>query len=327
VTRAGDVVAVLDLRDEHLDVGVVTASGATSTGASTGTTVGIPRVLTDLGALDLDDAVLAHVRSVLAGRGVAVTRADGDRLRSACSDAAAELVTAAAATVTWQADADVHEVRVVASEVDARLRPRAARAIAAAAQTVATDARGGVHRVLLVGRVATLPLLSELVAERFEAPLTVLAGGSQAVARGAALLAGALGPRAQTPSEPTRGPQASHGRRAHAQVTPRRPARAAAVVGTGVIALGAAALAVSGAALAAAGGSDDARVAAVSHGVASVLGDAPGLPDGSPGAATVLRRPTLPVGSPVLGPPAGPPPAVVAHPDGPATGEQQASAG
>jgi hypothetical protein len=322
VTRPGDVVAVLDLRDEHLEISVVSASGA---GAG-GTTVGVPRVLTDLGALDVDDAVLAHVRSVLDDGGIEVVRADAARLRAACARAATELVTSAATTVTWQADAGGHEVRVVASEVDARLRPRAARAVAAAAEAVAGDARTGVDRVLLVGRVAALPLLTELLAERFEAPLTVLAGDSHAVARGAAVLARAVEQRPAPTSGPVAGTRAARGRRAHVRDAPRRPARVAALLGTGVIALGVAALAVSGAALASPGAADDGRAGAVFPGTVSVLEDrhdADGM--GTSGAATVLGPPSLTTGS-VLGSLPGPASDVLAHPHT-ATGRQQASSG
>jgi hypothetical protein len=309
--RPGDVVAVLDLRDEHLEVGVVRAGGD----GAAGTTVGVPRSLTDLGALDLDDAVLAHVRAVLADEAIEVTRADGARLRAACAEAAAELATAPATTVTWPTDAGDHEVRVVASEVDARLRPRAARAVAAAAAAVSGDARAGVDRVLLVGRVAALPLLTELVAERFEAPLTVLAGDTHAVARGSAVLARTVQPSPDAPVEPTPQTRAARGRRAHVRQAPRRPARVAALLGTGVIALGVAALAVSGAALAS---PDDRPAGAVSPDTVSVLDDQHSSPVLGPSdAATVLGPPSPLSGPAPLAPASVPAAALLAHPASP----------
>jgi molecular chaperone DnaK len=324
VTRAGDVVAVLDLRDEHVAVAVVSAGGDGGTGA----TVGVPRALTDLGALDLDDAVLAHARTVLADHAVEIIHADGARLREACAQAATELVTAAATTVTWQTGSGGHEVRVVASEVDARLRPRAARAIGAAADAVARDASAGVDRVLLVGRVAAMPLLTELVGERFEAPLTVLAGDSGAVARGAARLALTLPARTAAPGEPAAEPRAARGRRAHVQHAPRHPARVAAMLGTGVIALGVAALAVSGAALASASGPEDQSAGALPPAAVSVVDTPDGLPEiGSSGTATVLEPPSVLSGPVALGPYPERASDALAHAPAPLTGEPQASAG
>ncbi|GAA2726006.1 hypothetical protein [Cellulomonas aerilata] len=248
--RPNDVVAVLDVRDDRTDVSVVEVGRDDETA----TVVGVPRALTGLGALDVEDAVVAHVRAVLGDATSAISRADAAGLRAVCAVAGAELATTPATTVTWAGGDARHEVRIVASELDDRLRGRAVRTAATAADVVAGHARTGVDRVLLLGRVATMPLLAEVVAERFEAPLTVLGGETSAVARGAALLAGSLATSSDAPTEPGAGAwPVARGRRAHLRPAPRRPARFATLLGSGAVVLALAALAASGAALASPG--------------------------------------------------------------------------
>jgi hypothetical protein len=200
--------------------------------------------------------------------------------------------------------------------------------VAAAAEAVADAARSGVDHVLLLGRLAAMPLLTELVAERFEAPLTVLAGDGDAVASGAARLARTVHDRPTGTPGPTPPARAERGRRAHARHSRRNPTRVAALLGTGVIALGMAALAVSGAALASPGDAEERPAPTVSpdpvH--AHVLQEPHGLSGVGPSGAAVLGRPSLATGPASLPPAAGEASDVLAHPAAPLTGGQ-ASAG
>ena len=252
VPAAADaLVAVLDVREERLTVGVVRV-GRRTTGRAT--PVGAPRAVDDLGTGDVADAVLAHVREVVGGDvgrdpGTWLGREAAQRLRADCAAAAEELVIGTAVTVPCPVPDGTREVRVVAADLEERLRPRAARAVAAAAAAVASAVPGGVDAVLLTGRLAAMPLLTELVAGRFEAPISVLPLSDAAVACGAAVAAGSItrtapgrpsGRHADDPA-PERRPRRARARRPR----DRRPLRAVAVAGTAVLALGILAFAVT----------------------------------------------------------------------------------
>ncbi len=340
VAPAG-LVAVLDVRAEHLAVAVV----RTAAPPAPAQLVGTPRHVTDLGGLDVEDAVLAHVVEVAATRAGAGSgrpeRSEATALRAACRTAAAELLTGTATTVAWTSGGAPADVRVVPSELDARLRPRASRAVATAATAVAVAAPGGVDAVLVTGRLAALPLVGELVAARFEAPVVTTDGGDDAAALGAATAAATLprrrparvaGRHADAPPTPARpapatAPRPGRPRRGRPRRGDRRPVRVAALAGTGVVALGILALAVSEDAFAhgpdpsaahvtSAAPSTDAplwaRSATPAPAAAPTVGPA-SLPDAAGlAAATGLPAPVhlapVPGGAAVLGttPPAGP---------------------
>ncbi|WNB86362.1 hypothetical protein [Cellulomonas sp. ATA003] len=254
-------VAVLDVREEHTSVAVVAvpvAAPVAARGAASGdgpVLVGAPRLLADLGAADLDDAVLGHVRRV-AGAGEAddAPRLDRDSaaaLRQACRRAADALLDGAAAVVRYPAPEGPRDVRVVPADLDARLRPRGTRTAGGAAAAVAALVPAGVDAVLLTGRPAALPLLTELVAQRFDAPITALPGDAEAAALGAA----ATPPG--TTAQPSASRRARHRAGAADSDEPRHSRRrapgsrrgrrrpATAVAGLGVVALGVLAVAVS----------------------------------------------------------------------------------
>ncbi|NMR20791.1 hypothetical protein [Cellulomonas fimi] len=261
-----DVVAVLDLRSEHLRV---TTVGSHRERDRPGTVLGHPVVVETFGASDIDDAVLAHVRAVLGPSLPVMDDAAARTLRAECARAARLLAVHPSVSFTSPGAAQRVEVRMVAAELEDRVRERAASAVTKAAEAVVAAAPGGVDRVLLLGAAASLPLLAELVALEFDAPLTVVDDdAAHAVARGAAQAARsgrtAAAPderaepepsgrtrrrRAPGPSgaaEPADRSAAPHRRR---PTRSTRRTRAAAMAAGGALVLAVSALAVSGAAL------------------------------------------------------------------------------
>ena len=259
------VVAVLDFREDHVQVAVVSTDLADDSSA---TVLGRPRRIDHFGAADADDAVLAHVRSVLgtdltstdpADRANPVARAMADRLRAACAAARAALLTQASATVSWELAEGSREVRIVRAELDDRIRDRCSRAVNAASEAVAASAPAGVDRVLLLGEAAAMPLVMQCVAVEFDAPIVVIDDSAHAVARGAAraarMPAPVVVPGARPVAKGSAAPRAAARHARHRPVRTRTPAtpgrvRAAAMAATGVMALAitVTALAVSGAA-------------------------------------------------------------------------------
>lgn len=112
--------------------------------------------------------------------------------------------------------------------------------------------------MLLLGDVAAMPLLTQLVAVEFDAPITVIDDSTHAVARGAARAARTPAPaglvawtRVGAPTgSPPAGALRVRKRRAHAKrPSSRRRVRAAAAAAGGVVAVAITALAISGAVL------------------------------------------------------------------------------
>ncbi|WP_298460386.1 hypothetical protein [uncultured Cellulomonas sp.] len=254
--------AVVDIRDEQTSVGVVAVAGDAQP-APPPRLVGPVRVVAELASADLDDAVLAHTVAVAADLGLldasGLTPDAAERLRAACRSAADEVLTAGSAVVGYPAPDGARPIRSVLADVEPRLHDRSRHAVAQVAAAVGRLAPAGVDAVVLCGRLAAMPLLTELVAERFDAPVTVVPGGDTVAARGAATAAALLRPepaadRTAVPRPRDTDAAAAEGDAAHrhgrrrAPVRSRpssRPLRATAAAWIGTLVLGVLAAAVA----------------------------------------------------------------------------------
>ena len=187
---SGSTVAVYDLGGGTFDATVVRK---TDTGFEI---VGEPRG-TDVGGIDVDDALFGRIRRDLGGEwshddpAEAVARALG-QLRIDVTQAKEALSSASSAVISSATGQDVHQVRLTRTELEADAEPLLAPSVdlladvvrAAGLQTTDLD------RVLLVGGASRMPLVCRLVEARLGIPIAVDEHPKFAVCLGAAVAAG-----------------------------------------------------------------------------------------------------------------------------------------
>jgi hypothetical protein len=207
----------------------------------TGTTfalLGEPEGIDRMGGVDFDEAVFAHVRTVLEGRLDGLDGTDPSvpvalhRLRRECVGAK-EALSADAETTIPVALPDIHtEIRLTRAELETLLRPAIAATVEALRRAVDSTGLGpgDLDAVLLVGGSSRIPLVARMVASALDRPVAVDGHPKHSVALGAAAVA-AASPSASispSPSPPTSDPPAGGG---GARGGPGRAAEAPALPG------------------------------------------------------------------------------------------------
>ena len=189
----GSVIAVYDLGGGTFDAAVLrkTESGFE--------VLGPPEGIEQLGGIDFDDAVFAHVR---ASAPVAFADLDEDdpaaltavaRIRSDCVDAKEALSSDTQVTIGILLPNTQSEIRLMRSELEAMLGPplqSTVEAMQRALRSADTDALT-VTTLLLVGGSSRIPLVAQLMSSAFKRPIALDVHPKHAVALGAALVAGA----------------------------------------------------------------------------------------------------------------------------------------
>jgi len=196
----GDVAGVYDLGGGTFDAAVVrrTAQGFE--------VLGEPQGLEQVGGVDVDAAVLAHV---VAAAGLDADSFDPDdelavlaldRLRRDCTRAKVALSSDSQAVVPVDVPGSRTSVRITRGELEEAVRPALLDTVAAfrRALTSAGVASGELAAVVLVGGSARIPLVKELLTADLRRPVVLSPQPKQSVALGAAL----LGARAATTAPP-----------------------------------------------------------------------------------------------------------------------------
>ena len=153
----------------------------------------------DVGGVDVDQALLGHVLR-LAGSAEAVsasTRFELRATRRAVTTAKEALSFSTGAPVAVGLAGDSTSVRVNRSELDAMARPTVAATLEALEQAMdaaGVDARD-LDELILIGGSARIPLVAQLLSERFDLPITMPENPQYAAAIGAAHAAWARRPR------------------------------------------------------------------------------------------------------------------------------------
>lgn len=198
----GNIVAVYDFGGGTFDASVLER---TETGFRM---LGSPEGMDRFGGIDLDDAVLAHVRRAVEPL-IDDLEVDSDaaitalaRLRYECR-AAKEALSEDTDTAVQVMLPNVHtEVRLTRTELEDLVRPRLRDTLATmyrAVQSAGID-YDSIDRVLLVGGSSRMPLVAEMVRQETGRPVAVDVHPKQAVALGAAEFARAAGPAVAPPA-------------------------------------------------------------------------------------------------------------------------------
>ena len=185
----GDVAAVYDLGGGTFDAAVVrrTAQGFE--------VLGEPQGLEQVGGVDVDAAVLAHVVAA-AGLDPADFDPDDelavlalDRLRRDCTRAKVALSSDSEAVVPVDVPGSRTSVRITRGELEDAVRPALLDTVAAfgRALTSAGVTSGQLAAVVLVGGSARIPLVKELLTADLRRPVVLSPQPKQSVALGAAL--------------------------------------------------------------------------------------------------------------------------------------------
>ncbi|WP_306216238.1 Hsp70 family protein, partial [Actinoplanes sp. RD1] len=188
----GVTLAVYDLGGGTFDAAVLRRTGVRFE------ILGRPEGIERLGGADFDAAVLQHVREALGGKleeldeddPAAVTAAA--RLREECVQAKEALSADTDTTIPVLLPHTVTEVRLTRSELEAMVRPALHGTVEALKRAVrsADTTPEELHSVLLVGGSSRMPVVAQLVGSELGCPVAVDAHPKQAVALGAAWLAG-----------------------------------------------------------------------------------------------------------------------------------------
>jgi actin-like ATPase involved in cell morphogenesis len=214
----GDLIAVFDLGGGTLDIAVLRKE---EEGFEI---LGTPEGMDRFGGIDLDEAVLGHVRTALGDALDGVDLADPAAraamatLRTSCRDAKESLSVDTDAVIPVMLPSVHTEVRLTRAEFENMVRPRLEETLRVLDRVVgnAGCTMDDLTRILLVGGASRMPLVAEMVASHTRRPIAVDANPKHAVALGAARVAleqpGSLGadptielePSAPTP-EPASG--------------------------------------------------------------------------------------------------------------------------
>ncbi len=185
----GEIVAVYDLGGGTFDAALVRRT------KDRFELIGDPEGMERLGGIDFDQAVMAHVDTVLGGAVSGADRADPQtlpaqaRLRTECRRAKETLSTDTDATISVSVPGLQTDVRLTRGEFEAMVRPRineTAQALERAIRSAGV-APADVSRVLLVGGSSRMPLVGELVQAATGRPVALDAHPKLAIATGAAL--------------------------------------------------------------------------------------------------------------------------------------------
>jgi actin-like ATPase involved in cell morphogenesis len=187
----GDVVAVYDLGGGTFDAAVLRK---TATGFEP---LGEPQGIERLGGIDLDHAVLTHVRNALGGNVADLDSADPTvrsavaQLRQECVAAKETLSSDSEATVSVLLP-NVHtQVRITRPEFEDMIRPLVRETVAALRRAI--DSAGvplaGVRAVLLAGGSSRIPMIAEMITAELGRPAVSDSHPKHAVALGAARMA------------------------------------------------------------------------------------------------------------------------------------------
>ena len=193
----GEVVAVYDLGGGTFDAAVL---AKTATGFEL---LGPPQGIERLGGIDFDEAIFSFVlRAVDADRSLSVletldpddptTQSAVARLRQECTEAKEALSSDTEVSIPVVLP-DLHtQVRLTRAELEAMIRPAIEQTIDALRRAVElTGAQPEeLKAVLLVGGSSRIPLVAEMVSSALGRPVALDVDPKNAVALGAALLAG-----------------------------------------------------------------------------------------------------------------------------------------
>jgi Tol biopolymer transport system component/actin-like ATPase involved in cell morphogenesis len=164
--------------------------------------IGQPEGLERLGGIDFDQAVLAHVRSIVAE---AIDLLDLEevshqsamaRLRDECRLAKEALSSDTDVAIPVVLPTITTEVRLTRREFEDMIRPRVDETIVCLRRVLRAAAvePEQIGRILLVGGTSRVPLVAQLVGQAFERPVVIDAHPKFAVAMGAArFAAGSVG--------------------------------------------------------------------------------------------------------------------------------------
>jgi actin-like ATPase involved in cell morphogenesis len=189
---AGGVVAVFDLGGGTFDAAVIR-----KVDDGRFDILGEPEGIERLGGIDFDDAVFAHVVSMVQAGfddldpedSTAVTAVA--RLREECIEAKEVLSSDTDVSIAVLLPGLSTEVRLTRAEFEGMIRPRIEDAIGAMRRSLATaqvDAKD-VGAILLVGGSSRIPLVAQMVSAAFGRPVAVDAHPKNAIAMGAAIAA------------------------------------------------------------------------------------------------------------------------------------------
>ncbi len=189
---AGDVIAVYDLGGGTFDASVVRRT------ADSFELIGTPDGMDRFGGIDLDEAVLGHVRRSLAGDLEELDRSDPavnaalTRLRDDCREAKEALSGDAEVEIPVMLPGLHTEVRLTRPEFEAMIRPRVSETIDVLRRTVrsAEVEVEDLSRVLLVGGSSRIPLIGEMITQELGKPIGLDAHPKLTVALGTARVAG-----------------------------------------------------------------------------------------------------------------------------------------
>jgi YVTN family beta-propeller protein len=187
----GAVIAVYDLGGGTFDATVLRRTGDGFD------ILGSPEGIERLGGIDVDEAVFAHVRSVLTESFEAMPDDDPAslravaRLRDDCVDAKEALSSDTQVSIPVVLPGLHTEVRLSRGELEDMVRPTLADSVTALRRAI--DSGGlqpsDIDRVLLVGGSSRMPLVAALVSGGLGRPVTADAHPKHVVALGAALAA------------------------------------------------------------------------------------------------------------------------------------------
>ena len=197
----GENIAVYDLGGGTFDAAILRR---TQTGYEL---VGTPTGIEHLGGVDVDEAVMAHVRQSLGSDLDELDPADPSvvamaaNLRRDCIDAKEALSSDTDATVVVTLPSGMRQIRITRGELEAMITPALGRTVEGLqrALTSAGITANDLRAVLLVGGSSRIPLVAQLVTGAIGRPVAVDTHPKHAVALGAALASEASAGRVATP--------------------------------------------------------------------------------------------------------------------------------
>jgi len=187
---AGSTFAVYDLGGGTFDAAIVRKSEAGFE------IVGEPVGLEHLGGMDFDQAVLDHVRSELGSEWVgdpddAAELTAMSHLRRSCMEAKELLSSESSVAIPVLLPGVEGSIELSRAELEARIRPSILSSVDALDQAItrAGEDASALSAILLVGGSSRIPLVSQVLQERFGALVAVDVDPIHAVAKGAAIAA------------------------------------------------------------------------------------------------------------------------------------------
>jgi molecular chaperone DnaK len=191
-------VAVYDAGGSTFDATVIRVSPTERAGPGPVGVLGVPESLEWLGGVDLDDLVLRHLDASTDG---AVSILDArrpdealrlSRLRDACVRAREALSTAAEVVIEAEGAGPPRRITLTRSQLEEWVRPLLAAGLPTLRRALGSAGLGApdLGAVLLVGGLARMPLVSQMVVESLGRNVLVPAEAQHCAALGAALVAG-----------------------------------------------------------------------------------------------------------------------------------------